>query len=436
MRTDDFDEMKPQDTDGGMPDAVQVEADGFGDFDQDESSKSGKSLGDVFRDNPFIKIVLVGAGVVAVVIALFTFGGSSKKENVSEVGTAVNESVAPGQETSEAYRNAVEDINQQRLENAVQTGQSAIPIPTASPDASSVLPETDAPDIAIEDPLDGWRAQAQAPVQTGEPQPVLDPSAQALNPQPVQAAGPDPAAVGALSQAMAAQMQSILDKHGISGSQVMEVTAINQTGAGADASGAGSAASAGADVPVEEVEIIVPAGTIAYAQTLTEANSDTPGPVLARIASGPLAGSRILGSFEQSEEYLTLNFNTVVVKGISQSVNAVALDPKTTLPAVATEVDHRYWRRFILPAAARFIEGMGDAISQREQTDVTVNGDTVTSSKPDLKPREELAAGLSEGTSEIGDQLTDIADETKVLVKVHAGTPIGILFLEPVTREK
>jgi intracellular multiplication protein IcmE len=435
MRTDDFEEIKPQDTDGGMPDAVQVEADGFGDFDQETPSGNGKSLGDVFRDNPFIKVVLVGVGVVAVAVALFSFGGSSKKENVSEVGTAINESVPPGQETSEAYRSAVDDVNQQRLENAVRTGESAIPIPTASPDASSVLPETIPPVSDAEDPLDGWRAQAQAPVQT---EPVLDPATQALNPQPVQAAGPDPAAVGALSQAMAQQMQSILDKHSIVGAQVMEVSAVDKGvgGSGTGSGSAGGAVSGGTDTPVEEVEILVPAGTIAYAQTLTEANSDTPGPVLARIASGPLAGSKILGSFEQSEEYLTLNFNTVVVKGVSQSVNAVALDPKTTLPAVATEVDHRYWRRFILPAAARFIEGMGDAISQREQTDVTVNGDTVTSSKPDLKPREELAAGLSEGTSEIGDQLNDIADETKILVKVHAGTPIGILFLEPVTREK
>ncbi len=167
---------------------------------------------------------------------------------------------------------------------------------------------------------------------------------------------------------------------------------------------------------------------------MTEANSDAPGPVLARISNGPLKGNKIIGTFEENEEYLTLNFNTIVVKGVSQSVNAVALDPKTTLPAVATEVDHRYFKRFIMPAAARFIQGMGDAIAQREQS-VTVNNGTTTSTQADLKPREELAAGLAEGTQEIADQLEEIGQNTKVLVKVHAGTPIGILFLEPVTKE-
>ena len=80
-------------------------------------------------------------------------------------------------------------------------------------------------------------------------------------------------------------------------------------------------------------------------------------------------------------------------------------------------------------------EGMGNAIAQREQT-VVVNGDTSVSSQPDLNTKEELAAGLAEGTSELADELDREADSTKVMIKVHAGTPIGILFIEPVLKDQ
>jgi len=84
--------------------------------------------------------------------------------------------------------------------------------------------------------------------------------------------------------------------------------------------------------------------------------------------------------------------------------------------------------------AARFIEGMGQAIAQREQTVVVSDGVT-TSSQPDLGTREELAAGLAAGTQELGNELDREAGRTKVMIKVHAGTPIGILFLEPVIKQ-
>ncbi|MBU6234881.1 MAG: DotG/IcmE/VirB10 family protein [Alphaproteobacteria bacterium] len=438
MRTDDFEEIKPQDTDDGIPDVVQAEheRDVFDEFDAPpEGTKSGKSLGDIFRDNPFIKIAIVAVGIVSVLVAFVMFGGSGDDKNKSQVGTAVNEREAPGQETSQAYTDAIKEVNEQRYEQAVNQGTSTMPIQTNTPDVPAV-PEPAEPPASLEDPLADWRASSQeAPPQqaadAGPPPPVINGNGMPIAPV---AQGPDPAAVDALAQAMSQQMSTILQKHNISGPQIIKVTDgdkyINSLQPQmTDGAMAGAATSEAAPV-----EILIPAGTIVYAQTLTEANSDSPGPVLARITNGPLKGSKVLGTFEATEELLTLNFNTVVVKGISQSVNAVALDPKTTLPAVATEVDHRYLRRFILPAAARFIEGMGNAIAQKEQT-VTVNNGTTVSSQSDLNTKEELAAGLAEGTSEMAQQLDDMASDTKVLVRVHAGTPIGLLFLEPVLKE-
>src|SRR5690606_16466854 len=106
---------------------------------------------------------------------------------------------------------------------------------------------------------------------------------------------------------------------------------------------AAAAAAQGAD---EQIEVVLyPAGKIAYAQILTEANSDVPGPVLAQIASGPLSGSRVLGSFSKETELLTIKFDTVIVDGVSIDINGSAIDPKTTLPAMATDVDHHYLAR-------------------------------------------------------------------------------------------
>ncbi|NBX67194.1 MAG: hypothetical protein EBQ96_09385 [Proteobacteria bacterium] len=434
MRTDDFDEIQPQDTSDGIPDVVQSEQiqDSFDEFDNPPENKDGgKSLGSLLRDNPFIKIALVAVGIVAVIVAFVMFGGSKENEK-SDVGVAVKEREAPGQETSESYREAVNEVNQQRLETALQTGDSTMPIPTATPEIPNTTPAPEEPPVNLDDPLADWRASAQntgpqQPAQPTAPEPVIGGSQYPVTAPTAQ--GPDPAAVDALAQAMSSQMNSILQKHEITGPQIIQVTNIDKYLEPANAEGGDNP-----NTEPKEVEILVPAGTIVYAQTLTEANTDAPGPVLARISNGPLKGNKIIGTFDKNEEFLTLNFNTVVVKGVSQSVNAVALDPKTTLPAVATEVDHRYLRRFVLPAAARFIQGMGDAIAQREQT-VTVNNGTTTSSQADLKPREELAAGLAEGTQELADQLDQMGEDTKVMIKVHAGTPIGILFLEPVTKE-
>lgn len=446
MRTDDFNGPKSQDNFEQRPDAQDdiratshsdtEEGDGFSEFDAPlpgQSTGAGGSLGDLWRNNPIIKIGVVVVAIIAVMIGLVMFGGDKDKGPESRVGNAVDEREAPGQETSEAYRDAINEVNQQRLDQAMQSGESTMPIPVATPETAPATPATEEPPVTLDDPLEGWRGTQQT-----APEPTLEPtSPQMLDPNSPQAQqkrgpmGPDPAAVDALAQAMSGQMQSILDKHKIAGAQVMAVTDKDYFSK-ASATGTGTAAeNAAANIEVQE--ILIPAGTIVYAQTLTEANTDAPGPVMARISSGPLAGSRILGSFNDTDEYLRLEFNTIVVDGISQAANAIALDPKTTLPAVVTEVDRRYWRRVIFPAAARFIEGMGKAVAQREQT-VTVNNGTTVSSTPDLNTRQELAAGLSEGTQELGNELDREGARTKVMIKVHSGTPIGILFLEPVVK--
>lgn len=429
MRTDDFqDDIHPTDPSEPRPDK-HLEDDGlaedFNEFDQ-PTTQGGNSLGEIWRNNPLIKIAVISIGVITLIAGYMVFGGSGTEAPRSDVGTVVQDNEVPGGPTTEAYRDAINDVNQQRLEQAMRQGTSSIPIPTAGTETTTPEPVVEEPPVTVQDPLADWRAAVQQPV---EQQPVQQqPTIQQPYPQQQpQAMGPDPQAVDALAQAMGQQMQSILQKHAIAGPQVMAVTSADYFEQQAQNNNQQPQTPA-----VEETEVIlVPAGTIAYAQTITEANSDVQGPVLARIASGPLTGSRILGTFQLRQKKLVLVFNKVVIKGVTYPVNGIALDPKTTLPAVVTEVDNRYWRRFILPAAARFIEGMGDAIAQREQSVVVSNG-TAVSSQSDLNTTEELAAGFAEGTRSISEDIDALGNNIQPLVRVHAGTPIGVLFLDPV----
>jgi len=272
--------------------------------------------------------------------------------------------------------------------------------------------------------------------------------------QPVQqiAPAPNPVAVQALAQAMAQDISGILNNHNPTAARIQTVTPIdfytqqeaaleqqNTNGSGStsginDYNGDGIPDDLQASDSADIIEtILIPAGEINYAQIMIEANSDVPGPVLAQLMSGPLVGSRIIGSFTVQDEYLILSFNTIVIDGISSPISAVAIDPNTTLPGVATEVNRRYWQRVFLPAAARFIEGIGSAIAEDTETTVTVSGDTVIQEQSALDFEQELGRGVEEGFEEIADFMDEEADRIQVEVRVSRGTPIGVFFTEPVT---
>ncbi len=437
---DNFDEDNKEDQSEVNPLEPGEENENFDDFNDQPQSRS---LGEVWRNNPMLKIAAVVAGVVVVVAALLFFGGDSQNQQ-SLVSKAPDVSEAPGGQVSESYRSAVEQVNQQRLDEALHSGSSTMPIPVDTPQSDIIKPVDEEPPVAIDDPLAQWRAASQQ-----QSDQAFQPAAPAMgNPdqlaqgQPTRpmAVAPSPESVSALATAMSNQMQGILGKHEIGRQSHLKVTSDDyMEKARQERAAANDAAmqSAAADQLIEETEeILIPAGTIVYAQTLTEANSDAPGPVLALLASGPLMGSRALGSFDKTEEYLTMRFTTVVVNGVSIPVNAVALDSKTTLPALATEVDHRYFRRIILPAAAAFVEGMGNAIAQTDTTTVIIDGDTITTETKDIDTEKEFYTGVGEAASELGDQIDDIADDTVTMIRVHSGTPMGLLFLEPVIKPK
>lgn len=409
-------------------DNIEIDEASFDDFEK----KKG-TLGELWRDNAMVKVGVVVAAAIAIFGTIILFGGKDMPVDPSYVTSGSDISSPPGtEETSPAYVAAIEEENEARTEQAIKESGSVLPTPIAPPVGRLTVTENDAPE---EDPLQRWRKLQEERLQRE----ML--RSQTVAPD-AQAAEGRSEAIQALAEAMATQMQSILEKRSqvrplvfrdmTSPEWLEEMRAKDEDG---DVAGGGGDGSGADQDTAENVEIVLyPAGRIAYAQILTEANSDVPGPVLAQIASGPLSGSRILGSFQKTKELLTIKFDTVVVDGVSLDVDGVAIDPKTTLPAMATDVDHHYLMRIALPMAAAFVEGMASAISSSGLTTVTVEGDTVAEESEETNSDQEVASGIEEA----GQKLSEILDETvgdiEVTVRVEAGTPIGILFLEPVVK--
>ncbi|MBU0800092.1 MAG: type IV secretion protein DotG [Alphaproteobacteria bacterium] len=389
---------------------------------------SGQTLGDLVKNSPLVKLGIIVGVITLIIGVIILFGGSKDQGRNSRVaGSGSGLVEAPGaEEVTESYQDAVTDFNINEVERALKQGDSALPVPVGTTRGRVGLEDEQ---LQAEDPLERWRRiqeERQKRQQGQRPTlPTVDPNAEQID---------------ALTKLMQAQMESILSSKVIEPLEEYAVTSdewIDEKFAREEkarlerAKALADAAAAAEDAEASTAEIILPAGTIEYAQLLIEANSDAVGPVLAQIVSGPLSGSRILGSFKVEEEYLVLSFNQVVIDGVVHKTDAVALDPETTGIGIVTDIDRRYFKRVILPAAAAFVEGMAGAIADTGNT-VVVVGDTAIEQEDELDTNEQLYKGLEEAAGEVSDLLDEEADATKVQVKVRAGTPIGILFVAPV----
>ncbi|MBP7722812.1 MAG: DotG/IcmE/VirB10 family protein [Alphaproteobacteria bacterium] len=405
-------------------DGLELDEASFDDFEK----KKG-TLGELWRENAMVKVGVVVAAAVAIFATIILFGGKDMPIDPSYVSGGSDISAPPGtEETSPSYVAAIEEENEARTEQAIKESGSVLPTPIDPPVGRLTVTENEAPE---EDPLQRWRKLQEERLQRE----MLRSQTVAPDADADAARGE---AIQALAEAMATQMQSILEKRAtVRPLQYRGMTSddwLNELNAEREEE-AKQAGGGDNDEVEENIEIVLyPAGRIAYAQILTEANSDVPGPVLAQIASGPLSGSRVLGSFSKQKELLTIKFQTVIVDGVSIDIDAVAVDPKTTLPALATDVDHHYLMRVALPMAAAFVEGLASAISESGLTTVTVEGDVVAEESEDTSTEQDVASGIEEAGQKLREILDETADEIEVTVRVEAGTPVGILFLEPVIK--
>lgn len=352
----------------------------------------------------FVLVVIVGA-LAAAIIGLLLSGGDKDIAGMNVRGAPGISEVA-GAKAPPAYVDAVNDASQKRADEAVKQGASAIPTPVSG-DVTTATPNPEDEESQY-DPLAEFRPTVP---QEGAPAP---------NPDDLAAESVDPD----LLAKMQAQMNTLFEAwrpEGIKVVQVIDPSTLKKD--------------VGEKTPVlgKGDRVIVPSGTISYAQLLIEANSDAPGPVLAEIMSGPLAGGRAIGQFEVTREYLILRFSKITYKKKEYATDAVALDPNSTLPGMVTEKDNRYFTRLVLPMAAGFLEGFGSAISAPSNRVVTDSGSVVVFQQSKQGVKDGIYRGISEAANTAGGFFRDEASATKPLIRVAAGTPMGLFFVNPVT---
>jgi len=183
----------------------------------------------------------------------------------------------------------------------------------------------------------------------------------------------------------------------------------------------------------EQGRVLIPAGRGVYAHTVLATNSEAGGPVVVQADSGPIAGARMIGTFTQAgmTNRLVVKITSLTYGGQTLPVDGLVVAPDTMETSVATSVDHRLAERVLLPAAAAFIEGLGEAIARANTTTVIspFGGGTLTSK---LNTEQQLGIAAGAAGARIG-EILDQSTPRSALVHLAKDAAVGVLFLSNVT---
>lgn len=180
-------------------------------------------------------------------------------------------------------------------------------------------------------------------------------------------------------------------------------------------------------------QLIAKAGTMFSAMLETGINSDEPSPVLAKIVSGDLKGTRLIGKISLVGEKVVVQFNVASVPELSTSIklNAVAVDPNSSRTALASDVDRHYFLRYGVMLGAAFLGGYADAIKNQNQTCTTnLLGGTTCQSTGGLSSREINQQALGGLGKELANETRRSISGLKPTITVDNGTPIAVLIMD------
>ncbi len=199
---------------------------------------------------------------------------------------------------------------------------------------------------------------------------------------------------------------------------------------GEGASAAASPASAGPGRPNRQ-RVLIPAGHGIYAHAVLAANSDQNSPVVLEADSGPITHTRLVGNFARENDRLVIRVNKMTYGGRDIGVDGIAIAPDTMEAGVASSVDQHYLARFALPAAAAFVQGLGQATAQSNSTVVASPFGGATAFQR-LNLGQQAGVGAGAAAARVG-QALDQAAPRGATVKLDAKSSVGVMFLSDVT---
>lgn len=429
-----------------------------------ESKKNSVSVS--LGDNRSRALVLIfGAMAIAALgVGWFFYQMTTPEVGRSQITQAPSDvtNVMTGQEDTRMTR-LLTTYDQRRASNATKQGESMMASLTAYARNAEPIPDprTEALDVNQMDPLKKIvDVTAPKPEPKPEPEPTenTEPQEQAptqvkkvvirkpapQQPQPRRNTQNINEQIGRYTTAMRSEFKAISGVLALSGGSTTVYRRFSAGGPKAATPGAGrgfrnvgmtglrAPRRGGGRSPGGGGKTLIKAGSVAYAVTVMMANSDVPGPVMARVVSGKYRGAKLLGQYERLQDRLRLTFNKMILDGRSKalSVNAIAFQPESTSPALATDVNHHYVKRFFWPFVGGMLKGFGEAMIQGGKRVVaTPAGTTVVFGEHSTTENLLIAAGG--GANAIGSELQELA-ATPITVRVGAGTPIGVLFLSDV----
>ena len=177
--------------------------------------------------------------------------------------------------------------------------------------------------------------------------------------------------------------------------------------------------------------VVMPALRWVTGRTKLATNTDSGGPVVAEITSGPLAGDRVKGTAQKHEDRLTVTMNELTLQdGRTVPVNAMLMAPDSKETAIASSVDHHYIPRIVLPTLAAGIQGLGQALALSGSS--VFSGPYGASQNYNTFNGGQLA-GIAAGTA--AGQLNQVLQQQtpkQSTVNLAAEVNVGIMFLAPV----
>ncbi|EDF5515160.1 conjugal transfer protein TraO [Salmonella enterica] len=168
----------------------------------------------------------------------------------------------------------------------------------------------------------------------------------------------------------------------------------------------------------------------------TAIDSDNPeSKVIAVIPAGKLQGAQLAApNVQLAGDGVIVNFKTLAFNGMTCTIDAYAQDDETQRSSIATDVNHRYVTRIILPALANGIGKVGQLYEDSNTQILTTNSGTVTgrTGTPDGNAvAGVIAGGIGQQTAQV---MTQDASRLPVTqVNVDRRQVVSILFMKPVT---
>lgn len=425
-----------------------------------ETSKKKSFFSGVLRDVASKRLFVFVLLAIAFCLIVFFWPASHKKQ-VSSVQGAPTLNVPQGSAVpSPAYSQALKAADQQRFKTAEQNGQSSIPTIELGNNSAPSLPSVEktdsnnSPKGYPSSPATNTTASTSTPKLPTKP--VL-PAGQHNRAEVPHHNAPN---VEVADQNRVQEIQQYMTKLDKSPGQAKLVEfQANQNGTqnsnnsgetgtgylqhnramtGQDTSNS-KAATNNASVQVQHGPFKVPApGTMLYSQLQIGANSDAPGPVMATIMQGPLAGARVLGSFQTSQNGAEIRFSTMTIpykdsngnrKTETLGIDAVAISPTRLDDNMATSVNDHLALRLAVAFGTSLLSNFGQLLAQSGASTVISPTGAIATSNPALNTTQqfESAGGQAAGTA--GQIFNQEYGNMPPTIKVASGTPFALLFL-------